>query len=173
VAHFNVGADRQIGPQEIKVTNKIKRKNIRLSGYDYSSASWYFVTICCYKRRSIFGKIIDGTMQLNSLGRLAYQELNKINFKCSAKLDTSIVMPNHIHFITRIDALYLPSVIRTFKNSCYVHLRKTNYKNVKLWQRGYYEHIIRNERALQNLREYILNNPVKWEVDRDNPKFLD
>jgi hypothetical protein len=39
----------------------------------------------------------------------------------------------------------------------------------KVWQRSYYEHIIRNERALNAIRQYIYNNPIRWERDRDNP----
>ncbi len=64
----------------------------------------------------------------------------------------------------------LPTIVRAFKSAVTKRvndLRKT--PGAAVWQRNYYEHVIRNEDSLQKIREYIVNNPVRWEYDRENP----
>ena len=163
-----------------------KRKSIRLKGYDYSSAGAYFVTVCNHNHLCLFGQIAEEKMLLNDAGKFANKCLLGIpgHFP-HVKLDKFIIMPNHIHGIIIINVganNYSPlqinqfrspfrtigSIIRGFKIGVTKWFRaNTNVYNV--WQRNYYEHIIRNEKELNKIREYIINNPLRWHLDRENP----
>ncbi|OGL43068.1 MAG: hypothetical protein A2W05_07545 [Candidatus Schekmanbacteria bacterium RBG_16_38_10] len=169
------------------------RRSIRLKGYDYSQAGAYFITICAYSRECIFGDVVNGIVKFLPIGKIAYQYWNEIpkHFK-NVELDEFMVMPNHIHGIIVINSYVgvqnfeplrkqnqfqhtmpssIGSIIRTYK-SAVTHLCKGNsYEHFK-WQRNYYEHIIRDENDLYQIREYILNNPLKWELDEENPKNI-
>ncbi len=169
-----------------------KRKSIRLKGYDYSQQGMYFVTVCTNDHHFLFGHIAEERMILNNAGRFANKCWLEIpeHFPHVA-LDEFIVMPNHIHGIINIDTMNnvgvhnleplrkqnkyqqiipksIGSIIRGFKIGVTKCFRKnTNVYNV--WQRNYYEHIISNERKLNKISEYIINNPLKWLFDRENP----
>ena len=168
-----------------------RRRSIRLQGYDYAQAGAYFVTLCAWNREYLFGDIIDGKMVLNNAGQIAKQCWQDIpaHFPKVA-LDEFVIMPNHVHGILYIvgssqevggepnvgakDFSPLPrprgtsktlgSIVRGFKIGVTKWMRQhTTTRNV--WQRNYWEHIIRNETELDHLREYIQNNPAKWELD--------
>jgi REP element-mobilizing transposase RayT len=67
---------------------------------------------------------------------------------------------------------HLGQIIRSFKAACTVVVRRCGFvKNEPLWQRNYYEHVIRSESSLAAIREYVENNPTQWELDRENPRF--
>ncbi len=168
-----------------------------MHGYDYSQPGWYFVTICVKNWKCIFGKIDIGEMILNEYGNIVkdtWYDLPNHNF--NVELDEFIIMPNHIHGIivlnyninnknnvvgtgsepvptnTSINKKHhgLSEIIRqfkTFSSKRINHKRKTIGK--PLWQRSFYDHIIRNEKSLNNIREYIRINPLKWEIDNNNP----
>lgn len=153
------------------------RKSLRLTGYDYSKVGYYFVTICVYGRTCLFGNIVDSKMILNDPGNMIYSALQTMpNQYSNIKLDEFIVMPDHIHAIIEIshDAnkmrKSLPEIIRELKmytTSCYIRgVRENGYiPFVKcLWQRGYYEHIIRNANSLMKIRQYIIDNPINWKL---------
>ncbi len=149
----------------------------------------YFVTVCTNNHHFLFGHIAEDRMILNNAGRFVNKCWLEIpeHFPHVA-LDEFIIMPNHIHGIIIINDInvgannYSPlqinqfrspsktigSMIRGFKIGVTKWFRKnTNVYNI--WQRNYYEHIIRNERKLNKIREYIISNPVKWLLDRENP----
>ena len=153
-----------------------KRKNIRLKKYDYSLPGMYFVTICTARRQCIFGDITEGRMVLNEWGQIVLEELDHLpSHYSSVSIDVNVVMPNHVHVVIWIhddNAMQtrpiLGNIICGFKagvtRRCHEHV----------WQRGYYEHIIRNEKELQEIRAYIANNPKKWDMDMhnsSNPKY--
>ena len=164
-----------------------KRRSIRLPRYDYSSKGVYFITICTHQHLCIFGDIIDGQMQLNAAGRKVQIYWSDIpeHFP-QVSLDEFVVMPNHVHGILfmkdapvgaknfsplqqslqpRGTSKTVGSVIRGFKIGVTKWVRKnTTIQNV--WQRNYWEHIIRSEPELKGLREYIRNNPKRWTLDR-------
>lgn len=165
------------------------RRSIRLKGYDYSQDGTYFVTICTANRECIFGEIVEGNMILNDIGRIANDELHKTSMiRRNVKMDCTIVMPNHIHAIVVIDnnvgtysntplqktdtpfrspSHNLGAIIRGYKSTVTKQvniLRKTPGEPV--WQRNYYENIIRDESSWNHIREYVKNNPQKWEEDR-------
>lgn len=166
-----------------------KRRSIRLPAYDYTLPGGYFVTICSYERRCIFGNIIDNQMKLSTFVEIVKQEwLNNKNKRSYVQLDEFVVMPNHFHgilFITdgrasQRDAptkRWMPgslgAVINQFKSVTTKRIIQIhNQLDFKVWQRNYYEHIIRKETVLYALREYIVNNPLRWSLDELNPNKI-
>jgi REP element-mobilizing transposase RayT len=158
------------------------RRSIRLRGYDYSRAGAYFVTICVQDRTRLFGEIADGSMHLNDAGRTVRAVWEEIPaFYPGVGIDHFIVMPDHFHgIIVLLSTIIvgavgagpracpnLPDVIRRFKTK----KTKRYYDGVKgsglpairgrLWQRNYYERIVRNQRALDRIRQYIDQNPQR------------
>ena len=174
---------------------KHHRRSIRLPGYDYSSPGAYFITIDTHDRMHIFGKIVNGEMRLNEWGQIAHDEwLKTPAIRPEIQLDEFVIMPNHMHgiiFITENGAKTvgarrrraptpverfgnpipgsIPTIIRAYK-SAVTHrinqIRRTPGAHV--WQRNYWEHIVRNEHELSRIREYTRNNPMQWEMDADN-----
>ena len=152
------------------------RRSIRLKGYDYAQAGLYFITICVQNRECMFGEIIDGKMILNDAGKMIENEW--INLKKryeNIELHEFITMPNHFHGILEIVVGAAPTVgdmMGAFKSISTVEyirgVKNLNWQpfNGKLWQRDYYEHIIRDERAYENISNYIVNNPAKWAADK-------
>ncbi|MBR6504607.1 MAG: transposase [Clostridia bacterium] len=145
-----------------------KRKSIRLKGYDYSQEGYYFITICTQGRQKIFGKIIKDEMVLSRYGLEAQKILVNLQRRLGQKISINsyIIMPNHIHLILILkknNIINLKDFITTYKS---VVSKKINKKeSIKLWQRNYYEHIIRNEKELYAITEYIENNPKNWDKD--------
>jgi REP element-mobilizing transposase RayT len=148
------------------------RHSIRLQGYDYTNAGIYFVTICSYQRQHLFGNINNGEMEINAIGQFVSILWQKIpQYFLNVELDAFILMPDHLHGIIVIseskEKSSLANIIQNFKS---ISSRKINRINknsgVSIWQRNYYERIVRSEQELKNLREYIKNNPTNW-TDRD------
>ena len=170
-----------------------QRKQIRLKGYDYSEAGGYFITICTFNREYLLGKISDQGIVLNNTGEIAEKWWLKLGNKfANVTLDYHVIMPNPIHGIIMISEgkndvgaihelplhrdrierrrMLIPKVIGYFKMNSAKHInRLRDAMGYPLWQRNYYEHVIRNENELSRVREYIQNNPLKWELDRENP----
>ncbi|MGD1043949.1 MAG: transposase [Bacteroidota bacterium] len=164
------------------------RKTIRLKEYDYSSPGEYFVTICTQDKLYSFGKIIEEEMRLSSIGEIAQRCWQEIpNHFPNIELDAFVVMPNHIHGIIVINPLVgvhyneplrknafqhtipksLGSIIRSYKGVVSRECRKCGH-HYFLWQRNFYEHIIRDDKDMNTIREYIVNNPLQWAVDKEN-----
>ena len=160
------------------------RRSLRLKGYDCSQAGAYFVTICSHKQQPLFGKIMGGEMQLNLLGQLVYAEWQKTAVvRPNVYLDAFVVMPNHLHGIilnddvgaTRRVALTkattlqkgsLGAIVGQFKSRVTKRYRRfPNSDLIPIWQRNYYEQIIRNGRHLTAVQQYIYNNPANWAAD--------
>jgi REP element-mobilizing transposase RayT len=164
---------------------KHHRRSIRLKGYDYAQAGAYFVTICAQNRECLFGEIAAGEMHLNAAGEMIVRWWNELSNKFPTfEPDAFVVMPNHIHCIIVIHdgeatALGQPKptlgdIIEWFKTMAtneYIRgVKQLGWKPFpkRVFQRNYYEHIIRNERELTAIRKYIENNPAKWTGDGDN-----
>ena len=150
------------------------RRSIRLKGYNYSSAGAYFITICTYKKEWLFGNVINGEMVLNEYGQIVAQHWQKLpTHHPRLRLDEWVVMPNHLHGILiltdNVNSLKryhsISEIVRGFKT-----FSTRSINNIRctpgsdLWQRNYYEHIIRNDSSLQNIRQYIIANPKAWEL---------
>ncbi len=174
---------------------KHRRRSIRLKDYDYSQAGAYFITICTYKKQCMLGNIINGEMVLNKYGKVVEEEwYRSATIRLEVELDAFVVMPNHIHGIVVIvestvgaqglaplqirhgcvpvqrKPRSLSTFIWGFKTAATRRINDLRgTPHVPIWQRNYYEHVIRNEDDLNEIREYIVNNPLKWDLDRDNP----
>ncbi|MFZ4793835.1 MAG: transposase [Blastocatellia bacterium] len=159
------------------------RRSIRLRGYDYSQPGAYFVTLCTQKRKRLFGKIVNGEMRLNETGRLVANHWEWLAEKyCRVLLDEYVVMPNHLHGIIVITDRTIDVMQRASEKPAFLEKRKpigrligafktlsTSQINQslatsgnQLWQRDFWEHIIRNEHELNLIRAYIRNNPAQW-----------
>lgn len=165
------------------------RKSVRLKEYDYSKGGYYFVTICTFNRMNLFGKVNNQKIELNQFGKIIEEELIKSPIvRKEIKIDYYSIMPNHLHCIVIIEEEYrkgerpfaptlnaslfklkprtLASFISGFKS---VSTKKVNEirktPGEKVWHRNYYEHVIRNEKDLYEIRKYIQNNPLEWEED--------
>ncbi|MBI4792827.1 MAG: transposase [Deltaproteobacteria bacterium] len=170
------------------------RRSIRLKGYDYSGEGWYFITICTHNQAHLFGKIEKGEMMLNDAGRMVEQQWREMvcHFQ-NIRLHECIVMPNHFHGIVEFVVTPLAGVrnggqpqtgqpqgiaptvgdvVGAFKsitsNDYIRNVKQNNWQPFaeKLWQRNYYEHIIRDQQSYVEIAEYIQTNHLKWLADR-------
>lgn len=169
------------------------RRSIRLFSYDYSQNGAYFVTVCTQNRECLFGEVVHGEMRLNHAGQIANQCWRNIPTHFPhVDIDEFILMPNHIHGILVIDGRgtacraptgeqfgkpvsgSIPTIIRSFKSAATKRVNESHgTPGTKLWQRNYYEHIIRDDDELNRIRQYILDNPAQWETtDRENANAL-
>ena len=152
--------------------NKYRIETTRLPNYDYSQDGIYFITICTKDRSYLFGDIVSGELINNDEAEIVLDCWNDLpNHYSNIILDEFIVMPNHVHGIIGIsnnetDGHNLSEFIRalkTFSSRRINNIRKT--PGISVWQSRFYEHIIRNDRELDNTREYIRNNPINWIKD--------
>lgn len=150
----------------------ITRKNIRLKEYDYSKQGYYFITICTKNRENILSKIqqqqcrgehCSSISTVTKEGAIVEKYLKKIEeIYNNIAVDEYIIMPNHIHMIFIINNKALNSVskiIQQFKGAVTKELKYS------IWQKLFYEHIMRNEKEYIKIKEYIINNPDNWKED--------
>ena len=175
---------------------KHHRRSIRMKGYDYALPGAYFVTICTYQRQCWFGEILDGQMYLNQIGNIVAQEwVRSSRIRPGMKLDQWVIMPNHLHglvILTDIVGAHscaplhkspsnpvplhrqprsLSSFIAQFKSTVTKRINIIcQAPSIPIWQRNYHERIIRDEKSLQTIRQYIINNPQRWSDDPENPQ---
>ena len=150
-----------------------KRKPTRLKDYDYSTPGTYFITICTKNKQKILCNIVGAglcalpSINLTPTGQMVADAIDYINNNYNGvSIDKYIIMPNHVHLIVEIHAggdgtppLRIYYIIGRFKSF-------TTHKYGKiLWQRSFYDHIIRNEKDYLRVLEYIDNNPAKWKED--------
>lgn len=175
--------------------DKHHRHSIRLKGYDYAQPGAYFITICTQNRACLFGEIVDGEMMLNDAGKMVDNEWLILPGRfANIRLRGHVVMPNHFHAVLEIiDGAVSPATviepmmavepgavvpaqtvgdivgafqsIVTVKYIRGVKTEKWQSFNKKLWQRNYWEHIVRDESELDRICRYIKNNPQNWRDD--------
>ncbi len=170
-----------------------RRRSTRLPGCDYAGAGAYFVTVCTVGRSPILGHIAEGAVRLSALGRIAVAEwLVSERLRAGVELDWFVVMPNHLHaivWITGRAAASLPgdphavapdgargpapaslgALVANFKAAVTREARRhLALVGEPVWQRGYYDRVLRDEAELLAAREYIAANPSRWAEDRDN-----
>jgi len=178
----------------VKFDNQIhQRRSIRLKNYDYTQPGAYFVTIVTYQRECLFGEVIEGEIVLNAFGKASRDEwFRTAVLRTNVRVfpDEMIAMPNHIHgIIWIIDSdqgrgaaslrpYYTPhvvpdslgAIVRAFKSAVTYRINgMRDTRKAKVWQRNYYEHIIRNEGELINIWNYIDTNPLNWQEDQLYP----
>jgi putative transposase len=166
------------------------RRSIRLTDYDYSQEGFYFVTICSFNREWIFGEIKNGEMFLNSNGEIVQSAYLSLSNRFPITLDTYQLMPNHFHGIIIINhavgagfprpksinayhpgrgdrAPTLGTILAYFKYQSAKQINLSHHTpGFKLWQRNYFEHIIRSDEEYFAIKQYIQDNPENWQEDK-------
>jgi REP element-mobilizing transposase RayT len=179
-------------------SKELRRHSIRLKEYDYAQPGAYFVTICTPHRECVFGEVVEGKVVLSTYGKIVEDEWYRTKqLRQGVDLDAFIVMPNHFHAIitltgsplfanrrgtmhraptpkleqfSRPTSNSIPTIIRGIKSSVTQRINALRGDpGQPVWQRNYYEHVIRNEIDLEETREYIQNNPLKWLEDENHP----
>ena len=146
--------------------NLPKRKNIRLKNYDYSKAGMYFITICIKDRIELLGQIKFEKyyLELSKEGKIVDEAINELKQAYSnIEIDEYIIMPNHIHLMIVIhkkNKITISRIIQQFKWGV------TRKIGSSIWQKLFYEHIIRNEKEYLKIKEYIKNNAINWKNDK-------
>lgn len=165
------------------------RRSIRLKEHNYASPGGYFVTLCAESRKCLFGKVVDGTVEPSPFGQVVSECWEWLAQRFGhVALDAWVVMPNHLHGIILLrDGIHeggsrtaptiqpttakpLGRLIGAFKTASTKRINlMRGTPGAKLWQRNYDEHIVRNEKDLRMVRQYIAENPIHWEEDEENP----
>lgn len=150
-----------------------KRKNIRLNDYNYSSNGAYFITICTKNKENLLWENVGANcvrpldqLPLSKIGIVIENEIYKLNTVYeNIKVDKYQIMPNHIHLIIFIYedsngrtqfAPTISRIIKQFKGSI------TKQIGFSIWQKSFYDRVIRNEKEYQEVWNYIHNNPLKY-----------
>ena len=179
--------------------NKSCRKSNRLNGYEYTLAGAYFVTIVTYQYLCMFGEVINGEMKLNPSGKIAFDQWMRLSKRFSlSDFSTFVIMPNHVHGILFMKGAgddtrnnhdqsstlrpfssfhivpgSLGAIVRAYKASVSFRINiMLNLDHPPIWQRNYYDHIIRDQNDFDNIWKYIEQNPIKWDEDRFSPKTI-
>jgi len=156
------------------VTNQMpRRQDPRLPEYDYSQQGGYFVTICTKDRSPILSQIVGGdahiapSVRLTPLGEVVEKYILSM-----PGIEKYVIMPNHVHFIVTIrngsmwastPTAGLPSLVRSFKTLV------TKAHGFPVWQRGYYDHILRDDNDFLRVWKYMDENPAHWAEDEYHP----
>lgn len=157
------------------------------------------MTLCTQNRECLFGDVVDGEMRLNEYGAIVRDEWFRsavIRREIELFDDEFVIMPNHIHGIVWIvesnvgatgwvgatgrSPLQLPprgpakrslsSFGAGFKSAVTKRINEhRGMPGAPVWQRNYYEHVIRNDESLNRIRAYITTNPIRWDEDEENP----
>ena len=167
------------------------RRSLRLREYDYTNAGGYFVTVCTRGRVCCLGEVCDAEMRPNAEGAIVREVL--LGLPCRyprIAVDACVVMPNHLHAIVilldevgrfssseraglrpaptgRVSLSEVVRALKSFSARGINGLRGTT--GIPVWQRGYHEHIVRDDGDLRRIRQYIEENPTRWEFDDENP----
>ena len=167
-----------------------RRKSVRLQGFDYKGNALYFITICCANREKRFGEVVN-EQGMPIYGSYAEEravlggfhiELSAAGEVCQRVLEASrlatkqirvgdfVIMPNHVHLVAIAEQgvgkpTPLEDFVRYLKSAITREIHK-EYPGVVLWQKGYYEHVIRDDADYERILEYIANNPAQWASDK-------
>ncbi len=175
----------------VYVPRQHHRRSIRLPTFDYSQAGAYFITIVCQGSESLLGDIVGGDVLLSPYGEITRDEWCRTpSMRTEVDLDEFVVMPNHLHGIVIIKDLErfdrdvgahgraplrrrprsLGSFMAGFKAATTRRINRVRQTpRQRVWQRNYYERVIRDEAELARIRRYIAENPTRWEDDPENP----
>jgi REP element-mobilizing transposase RayT len=173
--------------------DKYRIESTRLRGWDYRSRGWYFVTICAQRHGRVFGEVENGEVRLSAIGRIAELELQTLaSHYDNVHIDEHVVMPNHVHAIvmiggehcfspnaqanlrsTNVGFLFaspqagsLSAIVRSYKAGVTRQCHELGLEQV-IWQPRFHDHLLRGDKVISAVREYIRNNPVNWKGDRE------
>jgi putative transposase len=171
-------------------------RSIRLKGRDYSAAGLYFVTICTHERKCIFGGFAGGVLEFSPLGRIVRESRVAIpEHFVLTNLHGFVIMPNHLHGLVEIVRQAgaqraaplqgtaasdswgpgvrpgsLAAIVRSFKAAVTLRARRELGWIGEIWQRNYFERVVRDGQEFSDVSRYIEENPMRWEFDHENPK---
>jgi len=158
-------------------TSEHRRRSIRLRDYDYSKEGGYFVTLCT-ENRELWLDIAE----IKNVARRQWIWLTE-QYRC-VEVDAFVIMPNHIHGIlvlcddgeggsrtAPMKRKSLGRLVGAFKTTSAKAIHHAGY-HAFAWQRNYYERVVRDEKELARIREYIAGNPLQWASDRENPESM-
>ena len=168
------------------------RRSVRLPDPDYTEPGAYFVTLCTHDRRCILSEVTLDGLRPTPIGEIVCDEWRRsADLRAEVELDAFVVMPNHIHGIVviggtsprdhrgprahgraplRRPARSLGAFVAGFKAAATSHInRLAGTPGAPVWQRNYYEHIIRSDKEFARVRQYIAENPGRWAEDPENP----
>ena len=184
-----------------KFKDTFRIESTRFKEWDYSNPWWYYITINTKDHIEYFGRVENEIMVFNEHGKIAEEEwLKTKELRANVELDYFVVMPNHIHGILiingsevethrvrlkanelsngdacdaslRIVQNCLSDIVRGFKSAVTKRIRENGYQNFS-WQSRFYDRIIRNEKELLNIRRYIEQNPLKWDLEKNSPENI-
>ena len=144
------------------------RKRIRIKNYDYTKENIYFITICTKDRLELLGKIgSENYIKLSQEGKIAKDNIDNIDnieeIYDNAKIHEHIIMPNHIHILLEIKNKKKTTISKIIK-----HYKTNVSKEItySIWQKSFYEHIVRNEKEYLKIKEYIKSNIINWNKDK-------
>ena len=153
-----------------------QRKPIRLKNYDYSSAGVYFITVCTDKRKNFFWSDVGANIVrpyeklLSDYGIIAKNAVEIIPEKYDCiSIDNYVIMPNHIHFLIRINGnnsgrtMFAPTISQVIKQYKGAVSKEIGFS---IWQKGFYDHIVRCENDYNEIFDYIERNPDEWQNDK-------
>ncbi len=152
-----------------------KRKRNRLPEYDYNSSGIYYITVCTKEKERILSHIAVGAtigrppiVRLTLIGRIVKEAVLKIpSIYPMVEVNHYVIMPNHIHLLLSIVGdsgrpMVAPTISRIIQQmKGYV----TKRVNRSIWQKGFYDHVVRTEQDYREICRYIDNNPAHWAED--------
>jgi putative transposase len=167
------------------------RKSIRLENHDYAAPASYFVTVCTDGKRCLFGRVLQGSVELTELGRIARENWVAIpSHFANVNLHVFVVMPNHVHGIIEIGcrdgaqrAAPLPvsrdakrvvqkgslaAIVRSYKAAVTLQARRELGWKGEVWQRNYFERYLQDGQEFSDATRYVAENAMKWEWDEEN-----
>ena len=170
--------------------------SIRLPGRDYSAPGLYFVTICTHEKVCILGNRNGEHLESSRLGQIVHETWIAIpNHFPQVNLHDFVIMPNHLHGLIQIARQVgaqhaaplqptnttnqphpavrpgsLGAIVRSFKAAATLRARRELAWKNELWQRNYFERVLRDGQEFSDATRYIRENPLKWALDSENPK---
>ncbi len=181
---------RMIENMRNPIVSPRSRRSMRLPGYDYRQSGVYFVTICTHQKAKLFGAVVDGDLVHSTVGEIVCEEWRHVaQARSNIQLGQYVVMPNHLHGLLFLEEMLesgdaqnrhadlaprknglssgsLGAIISQFKAA--VSRRAWSGligRSIRIWQRNYYDHIVRSEKSLNEIRRYISENPARWAED--------
>ena len=154
------------------------RKIMRWTGFDYTTAADYFITIVVHDRLSLFGRVEADHVNLSPAGEMVRDTLGVLLDRYpDVEMLQQVIMPNHIHLVIgkydeRVSVLGMMEWfkgITTYRYGVGVKEHGWPRYHDKLWQRSFYDHVIRNQRAFEYIMRYVYENPIRWTADHLNP----
>ena len=163
-------------PVAVNEPPRPQRRPLRAPAYDYTTPGAYFVTIVAQERACLFGAIVDDVFLPTSAGDAVSRVWHDLPARFQTiELDHFVVMPNHVHGLLWINDVPAPqreslgAIVGAFKSLAAREVNTALKRTGTLWQRNYYERVVRNEAELTAIRKYIIDNPLRWAIDAENP----